>query len=119
MTNGPRMQRLRAMAALVLDARSAALREAATRRQSLLSQLEGLEAASRGPAEDLSAARAAYAFEQWAASRRSEINLRLATAQADWLSHLDETRRAFGRARVLENMQTALDEAASKGRKDD
>lgn len=118
MTQDPRLQRLKVMASLVLDSRSAALREAATRRQALLAQLEGLEATSRGLADDLSAARAAYAFEQWAAIRRSEINLRLAAAQADWLSHLDETRRAFGRTQVMEALTENLGKERSRGRKD-
>ncbi len=118
MKHDPRMQRLKLMADLVLDARSAALREAATRRQVLLAQLEGLEAAARGPADDLSAARAAYAFEQWAAVRRSEINLRLAAAQADWLSHLDETRRAFGRTQVMDRLTENLGKERSRSRAD-
>lgn len=113
MTRDPKLARMAAMADMVLDAKSSALRTAAERRLALLAQLEALQAASAADAQDLVAARAAYAFEQWAAVRRGEINLLLASAQADWLSHLDDTRRAFGRTQVLARMQ---ERAASRRR---
>jgi hypothetical protein len=109
MTRDPRINRLAAMAEMVLDVRSAALRAAVERRQVLLAQLEDLKAGSDADPADIAAARAAYAFETWAASRRAEINLRLAAAQADWMAHLDETRLAFGRVRVMERLRVARD----------
>lgn len=105
MTRDPRLVRLAEMAEMVLDARSVALRSAAERRLALQAQLDDLTKSAEMPqATDLAAARAAYAFESWAAARRADINLKLAMAQADWLAHLDEAQRAFGRTQVLKRM---------------
>lgn len=105
MKRDPRLDRLVEMAEMVLDARSAGLRKAAATRLALLGQLEALEAQSQAMGDDLASARAAYAFEQWAAVRRAEINTRLAAAQAEWMAQQDETRRAFGRRQVLSRLR--------------
>ena len=100
-----RLKRLKEMAALVFDTRSQALRRANEARDALLRQLADLEA---GPAAEglpwPSAERARFGYEQWAAGRRAGINRLLAAQTAVCLQAAEETRMAFGRVRVLEQL---------------
>lgn len=114
MSGDDRLQRLAAMAGMVLDARSAELTRIATARDALKVQLAALNAPRS--AEGLSpsaAAQVSFDFETWASRRRADLNLRIAAKHAEWLAHLDETRRAFGRAQVLDKLQQA--ERARRG----
>ncbi|MFZ1470055.1 MAG: hypothetical protein WAT09_13925 [Paracoccaceae bacterium] len=97
-----RMHRLQDIAALVMDSRSQVLRRANDDRAALLKQLSDLEAGSNGadlpwPAPEMTR----FAYEQWAAGRRAEINLRLAAQTVVCLQAADETRQAFGRQQAL------------------
>ncbi len=98
------LSRLIAMAAMVLDARSAALRKTQAACAALKVQREALDHPAPEPA-DLGAARAALAYEAWAAVRRAEIDARLAAQQAQAKTQMAEARHAFGRHQVLERMK--------------
>ncbi|MBE2278030.1 MAG: hypothetical protein IAE87_17240 [Rhodobacteraceae bacterium] len=98
-----RLPRLIAMAAMVLDAKSAALRKTQAACTALKAQREALDRPAPEPA-DLGAARAALAYEAWAAVRRAEIDARLAVQEAQAKVQMAEARRAFGRHLVLERM---------------
>ena len=95
-----RLARLRQMAEMVLEARSAQLARATARRDALREQLTALDRLPPADAE-LAASQSWFAFEQWASIRRAEINLNLAAREAERLGQLQETRRAFGRSQVL------------------
>lgn len=95
-----RLARLRQMAEMVLETRSAELARATARRDALRGQLAALDRLPP-PGADLAASQSWFAFEQWASARRAEINLHLAAREAERLVQLQETRRAFGRSQVL------------------
>lgn len=99
------LSRLVAMASLVLDAKSQALRAENTKRDALLHQLQALEAK---PADSMgvwsSAERAAFGYEQWAARRRADINIQLAAQQVRCLQAEADARLAFGRKAALSRM---------------
>lgn len=100
-----RLRRLQEMASLVMDARSQTLRQANAARDQLLFQLAALEAGQ--PEEGLpwpAPEMARFGYEQWAAGRRAEINLRLATQTAICHQAAGETRTAFGHKQVLEKI---------------
>lgn len=108
MSGDARLARLSEMADMVLQARSAELSRIAAAREALKAQLAALEAPH--PAEGLSPSATAlvsFDYETWASRRRADLNLQIAARQAEWLLHLDETRRAFGRAQVLQRLQAA------------
>lgn len=108
MSRDARLGPLADMAGMVLDARSAELARIAAARDALKAQLAALNAPRA--AEGLSAAAEAqvsFDYETWASRRRAELNLKIAAKHAEWLSHLDETRRAFGRVQVLDRLQEA------------
>ncbi len=99
----PRLQRLTRMAAMVLDARSAEVQRTRAQRDALLEQRAALERPAAEPA-DLAQARAALAYEGWAAQRRAEIDARLALHDRRLKAQMAEARRAFGRRQVLDRM---------------
>ncbi|MCB6177941.1 hypothetical protein LHP98_07330 [Rhodobacter sp. Har01] len=108
MSGDEKLLRLSAMAGMVLDVRSAALSRLAAERDALKAQLAALNAprATEGLAP-AAAAQVRFDYETWASRRRAELNLKIAAKHAEWLSHLDETRQAFGRAQVLDRMLQA------------
>lgn len=115
MSEEQRLKRLAEMAGMVLDARSAEMARIASERDALKAQLAELNV-SRS-AEGLSpaaAAQALFSYEAWASRRRSELNLQIAAKQAEWLSHLEETRQAFGRNQVLSQLVDARAAAVRK-----
>lgn len=95
------LARLAGMAAMVLEAQIARLRAIAEARDRLKAAREGLERPLPEGA-DLASARAALAYEGWAAARRAGIDAGLARRDAEWLAQLAEARRAFGRRQVLD-----------------
>lgn len=105
MTEDNPLHRLTQMSALLLEARTAKLREAAAAREALRAQLQALDQAA-APGDDPAIQRAALLYEAWAATRRADINQALARRQADWLQELDSARRAFGRDQVLRQLCT-------------
>ncbi len=95
-----RAARLAAMAVMVLEAKSARLRAIVEARDRLKAAREGLER-PLPEGTDLASARAALAYEGWAAARRAGIDAALSRCEQDWLAQLAEARRAFGRRQVL------------------
>lgn len=115
MTDDDRVRRLAEMARMVLDARSAEMARIAAERDALKDQLAELNAPRR--AEGLTpaaAAQALFSYEAWASRRRSDLNLQIAAKHAEWLSHLEETRQAFGRNQVLSQLVETRAAAARK-----
>ena len=103
-----RLQRLVAMATLVSDARAHTLRLANEVRTGLQQQLTALDTTHLPenlpwPAME----KAVFGYEQWAARRRAEINLRLAAQTAVCLLATEETRLSFGRKIAVEKLATA------------
>ncbi len=98
-----RMRRLIEMAAMVQDAKSAALQKTRATCATLEGQRNALDRGAPDPA-DLPAVRAALAYEGWAALRRAEIDARLALHRARAEAQLAEARRAFGRRQVLDRI---------------
>lgn len=98
-----RMERLIAMAEMVLEAKSARLRKTRAICAALEAQRTALERPATG-LPDLAAARAALAYEGWAAGRRAEIDARLALHRARADAEMAEARRAFGRRQVLDRI---------------
>ncbi len=100
-----RLGRLRDMADMVLDARTQTMRQANEARAALQRQLDALEVkpAPEGlswPAPE----QARFGYEQWAAVRRAEINLRLSAQTVICLQAAEETRLAFGRQMALKSV---------------
>lgn len=107
-TDRERLQRLVAMATLVSDARAHTLRLANEVRTGLQQQLTALETIHLPcdlpwPATE----KAVFGYEQWAAGRRAEINLRLAAQTAVCLQATDESRLSFGRKITVEKLAAA------------
>jgi hypothetical protein len=97
-----RLRRLQGMAALVMDARSQTLRQANEVLEALKRQLADLEISSaetglQWPIPEM----ARFGYEQWAVSRRAEINQRLAAQTVVCRQATEETRLAFGRKEAL------------------
>ncbi len=100
-----KMERLRVLGNLLLDARLATLDSAAAARRASLDRLADLD--RPGAATDLSelaAAEVGLRYQHWADLRRAEINLALARQTATWIEARDEAARAFGRAQALEKL---------------
>ena len=103
-----KLDQLRKMAAMVLDARTQTLRRANEARDALQRQLDDLDAGEMPqdlpwPAPEM----ARFGYEQWAAKRRAEINLRLAAQKAVCLQAAEEARLAFGRNMAVDAMAKA------------
>lgn len=97
------------MAGLVLDARSQSLRKANDDRDALVRQLQALEArpAEDGPiwpAPEL----ARFGYDQWAAKRRAELNLKIAAQTVVCMQAAADTRLAFGRKIALDRIVGSL-----------
>lgn len=108
MSQRERLGRLVEIAAMVRDARAARLARIAAERDTLKDQLKALDAP--GGEEGLVPAAAAmvrFDYETWASRRRADLNLRIAAKHAEWLAQLDDSRRAFGRAQVLDRLHQA------------
>lgn len=93
------------MAGMVLDARSQSLRKANDDRDALTRQLQALDArpAEDGPiwpAPEL----ARFGYDQWAAKRRAELNLKIAAQTVVCMQAAADTRLAFGRKMALDRM---------------
>lgn len=115
MSDEQRVKRLAEMAGMVLDARSAEMARIAAERDALKAQLAELNVSrSTEGLSPATAAQALFSYEAWASRRRSELNLQIAAKQAEWLSHLEETRRAFGRNQVLAQLVEARAAAVRK-----
>lgn len=107
------LDRLSAMARMVEEVGTAKLREAAALRDAVKAQIAALEASRAQDApKDAGEARVNYAYDQWAARRRAQLNLHLARHEASCRALMDEARRAFGRARVIEKL--ALQQAEKR-----
>lgn len=104
MAKDERLGRLRQMAGMVLETRSAELARVTGACDALRIQLAALDRLPP-PGADLTASHSWFAFEQWASARRAEINLQLAAREAERLVRLEETRRAFGRSQVLSKLK--------------
>lgn len=97
-----RIDRLRKIADLLLDARLAEVQAADRARRESLSHLADLQVPP--VADDPASVRVALRYEQWADARRVTINGTLARQTADWLEAQDRARVAFGRAQVLKKL---------------
>jgi hypothetical protein len=101
-----RLTRLLQMASMVLDARAQKLRAENATKEALQSQLAALEARPvEQQASWCATETSAFGYEQWAARRRAEINLKLAAQKARCLQAEAEARLAFGRKAVLGKMR--------------
>jgi hypothetical protein len=101
------LDRLGALAKLILDLRLADVQAAGKARDQSLGHLRALAAA---PAQDLDPVAAALTdlrYQQWADLRRGEINLTLARQTATWMEAQGRARHAFGQAEVLQKLQSA------------
>lgn len=100
-----RLTRLKQIADLVLEQRSARLAEAGSARASVQARLAALD---QWPGEGECAEPALqiswYRFEKWATPRRLELQREAAVCEANWLSALAEARRAFARVQVLNGL---------------
>ncbi|MFE3836766.1 hypothetical protein [Pseudogemmobacter sonorensis] len=103
MTEKP-LSRMVDMAGLLLEARSARLREAAARIAALQARLDDLGRPASQDALDPVVAPSLFAYESWAALRRAELRAQLLKAQAEWQAHLGEACAAFGRKDALERV---------------
>ena len=108
MSNHERIARLGQMADMVFDTKAARLREAAAKRDSLRNKIDTLNRPVGAEVDDPALARFLFSYESWAAGRRAELNIQLASAQGEWLSQLDRTRRAFGQQQVLKRIAHKL-----------
>jgi hypothetical protein len=100
-----RLIRLSQMASMVLDSKAQNLKAENAIKEALKSQLVALEAR---PVEQhaswCATETSAFGYEQWAARRRAEINLKLAAQRARCIQAEAEARQAFGRKAVLGKM---------------
>ncbi len=112
-----RLARLRDMAAMVLDVRSQTLRAETAKQEAIQAQLAALEAAPVDAAALWPAVeRAAFGYEQWAAARRAELNVRLAAQKVACLQAEGEARLAFGRKSALDRLAERLSYPGGRSR---
>ena len=101
-----RLERLHALAAMKRDAELASLATVAQSRARLMRALEGLNQSETplqaDAAPGLIAAQLAHL--RWIEGRRRLLNQRLALINADYLQRRPAALKAFGRARVLEDL---------------
>jgi hypothetical protein len=115
MTMRKRMQDLGNISALALDQRLAVLRQAQTKRQSIVDRITALDLAPIMTDLPLAAAqRAEVSYQTWADQRRTQLNLHLAQATAAVLQAESEARHVFAKNRVLVALQYRLDAAARR-----
>lgn len=110
MTQRRKIAQLQRLTGMVMDAELSALKKAAAQRQDTLAKIEGLRArpAVMDTETGAAGAVAALRYQFWADARRVELGQVLAQQTADWLDLRDQARRAFGRARGLDQVAAKL-----------
>lgn len=105
MTDRSRVARLTEMAAMVFDAKAEAMRAANHKREDIQRQIQALEA-EHDPDPGLWPANkmAAFSYQQWAAERRSKLNVQLAAQSVVCLQAAEAAKLAFGRNQILQRL---------------
>lgn len=110
MTKSRKIAQLQRLTDMVLQAELSALKKADAQRQHTLAKIEGLRAAPAVMDAETGAAGAVAAlrYQSWADARRADLGQVLARQTADWLDLRDQARRAFGRARGVDQVAAKL-----------
>jgi hypothetical protein len=101
--------RLEELARLMLDHRLARLSDIAAQRDRSRIQIAALSDLS-DPADlpSMAAEQVSLRYQQWADTRRSELNAVLARQTAEWIEARQEAQHAFGRAEALRTVAKRL-----------
>lgn len=102
MTRKDDINALQGISRLLLDHRLSELRASAARRDQSRMQIAALDMPPE-PADlaPVAAGQVGLRYQQWADTRRSELNILLARQTADWIAARDEARLAFGKLEAL------------------
>jgi hypothetical protein len=98
------LDRLTAIAEIIVEQRLAKLQACAAERNNSLQRLQDLVPTSSAETDPISQATTLLRYETWADARRREINLLLARQTVAWLEARSEAQSAFGRADVLKKL---------------
>jgi hypothetical protein len=110
MRKARKIAQLQRLTDMVLEAELTALKKVDAQRQDTLAKMEGLSAAPAMMDADTGAAGAVAAlrYQSWADARRADLGQVLARQTAQWLDMRDQARRAFGRARGVDQVADKL-----------
>lgn len=105
-----KIAQLQRLTDMVLEAELSALKNADAQRQGTLAKMEGLHAPPAVMDTDTGTAGAVAAlrYQSWADARRADLGQMLARQTAQWLDMRDQARRAFGRARGVDQVADKL-----------
>lgn len=104
MTSQSRLAQLKTLAEMVRDLHLAKLHACANARRASLQHLANLQVPATDATDTISQAQARLRYENWADTRRAEINLVLARQTAQWLEARQTAQTTFGRAEVLRQL---------------
>lgn len=104
-----RVQDMRHLTALILEAEQTRLRKLASDRDLTLAQLARMESLPEATGLDpLADARADLAYQRWAEVRRRDLMIVLARQTAEWREAQESLRRAFGRDLAMGRVAAAI-----------
>lgn len=104
MTEQSRLAQLKALADMVRDLHLAKLHACANARKTSLQHLANLQVPDTDPSDTISHSQARLRYENWADTRRAEINMVLARQTAQWLEARKAAETTFGRAEVIRQL---------------
>lgn len=109
MSVADRVQDMRHLTALILEAEQTRLRKLAADRDLTLAQLARMESRAEVMGLDpLADARADLTYQRWAEARRRDLMIVLARQTAEWREAQESLRRAFGRDMAMGRVAAAV-----------